>query len=84
MAKAASAVGSILPDGFDIRFNPDCYCPTVKHVETEDLQKQRHFVAEAAEFLLVQVSWFLCRRSQVSYCSLGSCLLLDKNIFILT
>ncbi|VDD87948.1 unnamed protein product [Enterobius vermicularis] len=54
MAKAASAVGSILPDGFDIRFNPDCYCPTVKHVETEDLQKQRHFVAEAAEFLLVQ------------------------------
>uniref|UniRef100_A0A158R5N9 Clustered mitochondria protein homolog n=1 Tax=Syphacia muris TaxID=451379 RepID=A0A158R5N9_9BILA len=54
MAKAAEAVGSSLPGGFDIRFNPDCYCTTVKHAETEDLQKQRRFVAEAAEFLLVQ------------------------------
>lgn len=54
MAKAALAVGSIRPDEFDIRFNPDCYCTTVKHAESEDLMKQRKIIAEAAEFLLVQ------------------------------
>lgn len=55
MAKAAKAVGSIRSDAFDIKFNPDCYCPTVCHAESEDIGKQRRLVAEAAEFLLVQV-----------------------------
>ncbi|MFH4976175.1 hypothetical protein AB6A40_002884 [Gnathostoma spinigerum] len=54
MAKAATAVGSYRSDEFDIRFNPDCYCPTVKHAPTEDLAKQRKLIAEAAEFLLLQ------------------------------
>uniref|UniRef100_A0A158Q8H9 Clustered mitochondria protein homolog n=1 Tax=Elaeophora elaphi TaxID=1147741 RepID=A0A158Q8H9_9BILA len=51
MAKAAKAVGSIRTDAFDIRFNPDCYCSTVRHAEDEDIAKQRRLVAEAAEFL---------------------------------
>ncbi|EJD73915.1 eukaryotic translation initiation factor [Loa loa] len=54
MAKAAKAVGSIRTDAFDIRFNPDCYCSTVRHAENEDIAKQRRLVAEAAEFLIVQ------------------------------
>ncbi|VDM07069.1 unnamed protein product [Wuchereria bancrofti] len=54
MAKAAKAVGSIRMDAFDIRFNPDCYCSTVRHAESEDITKQRRLVAEAAEFLVVQ------------------------------
>ncbi|CAG9538278.1 unnamed protein product [Cercopithifilaria johnstoni] len=54
MAKAAKAVGSIRTDAFDIRFNPDCYCTTVRHAENEDIAKQRRLVAEAAEFLVVQ------------------------------
>lgn len=55
MAKAAKAVGSIRADAFDIRFNPDCYCSTVHHADSEDIAKQRRLVAEAAEFLIVQV-----------------------------
>ncbi|KAL4001736.1 Clustered mitochondria family protein [Acanthocheilonema viteae] len=54
MAKAAKAVGSIRTDAFDIRFNPDCCCSTVRHAENEDIAKQRRLVAEAAEFLVVQ------------------------------
>ncbi|KAK6100365.1 Clustered mitochondria family protein [Brugia pahangi] len=54
MAKAAKAVGSIRMDAFDVRFNPDCYCSTVRHAESEDITKQRRLVAEAAEFLIVQ------------------------------
>ncbi|VDN45492.1 unnamed protein product [Gongylonema pulchrum] len=54
MAKAAKAVGSLQTDSFVIRFNPDCYCTTVRHAEDEDIEKQRRLVAEAAEFLLVQ------------------------------
>lgn len=55
MAKAARAVGSVRTDAFDIRFNPDCYCSTVRHAGNEDIAKQRRLVAEAAEFLVVQV-----------------------------
>ncbi|VDK79802.1 unnamed protein product [Litomosoides sigmodontis] len=54
MAKAAKAVGSIRTDAFDIRFNPDCYCSTVRHADNEDIAKQRRLIAEAAEFLVVQ------------------------------
>ncbi|KHN83700.1 Clustered mitochondria -like protein [Toxocara canis] len=54
MAKAAMAVGSMRDDEFDMRFNPDCYCTTVQHAESEDLTKQRRLIAELAEFLLVQ------------------------------
>lgn len=55
MAKAAKAVGSVRLDAFEIRFNPDCFCTTVQHGKSENLQKQRSLVAQAAEFLLVQV-----------------------------
>lgn len=55
MEKAAMAVGSIRSDEFDMRFNPDCYCTTVQHADSEDLTKQRRLIAELAEFLLVQV-----------------------------
>uniref|UniRef100_A0A914RPX4 Uncharacterized protein n=1 Tax=Parascaris equorum TaxID=6256 RepID=A0A914RPX4_PAREQ len=55
MEKAAMAVDSIRNDEFDMRFNPDCYCTTVQHADSEDLAKQRRLIAELAEFLLVQV-----------------------------
>ncbi|VDN06962.1 unnamed protein product [Thelazia callipaeda] len=54
MAAAAMAVGSISKHAFDIRFNPDCYCDTVRHAESENIGKQKRLVAEAAEFLIVQ------------------------------
>uniref|UniRef100_A0A915BII9 Clustered mitochondria protein homolog n=3 Tax=Parascaris univalens TaxID=6257 RepID=A0A915BII9_PARUN len=54
MEKAAMAVDSIRNDEFDMRFNPDCYCTTVQHADSEDLAKQRRLIAELAEFLLVQ------------------------------
>ncbi|KAK0420690.1 hypothetical protein QR680_014829 [Steinernema hermaphroditum] len=54
MREAAKAVGSTRDDEFEIRFNPDCYCDYVQHVDQEELKRQRNLVAEAAEFLLVQ------------------------------
>lgn len=60
MRKAAKAVGSFRTDAFDIRFNPDCYCLTVRHTENEDITKQRRLVSEAAEFLVVQVYGIYC------------------------
>lgn len=60
LSDAAHAVGSISEDVFDVRFNPDCYCPTVKHAEAENLEEQRKLVASAAEFLLVyQIPQFI-------------------------
>uniref|UniRef100_A0A914DXN8 Clustered mitochondria protein homolog n=1 Tax=Acrobeloides nanus TaxID=290746 RepID=A0A914DXN8_9BILA len=60
LSDASRAVGSISEDVFDVRFNPDCYCTTVKHAETENLKEQRQLVASAAEFLLVyQIPQFI-------------------------
>lgn len=54
IAKAARVVSSLSDEEFSIRFNPDAFCPTVNHAEdTEDLEKQRKLVKEAAHFLLV-------------------------------
>ncbi|VDL67295.1 unnamed protein product, partial [Nippostrongylus brasiliensis] len=52
LAKAAEAVHSLRDDTFDIRFNPDCFSTTVKHAPSEDLEKQRRLVVEAAEYLI--------------------------------
>lgn len=52
LAKAAAEVNSMSADSLDIRFNPDCYAPTVRHAPEENLEQQRALVAEAAEFIL--------------------------------
>lgn len=52
VAHAAKLVGSFSTTDFDIRFNPDCYCDTVAHADSEELEKQRALCKEAATFLL--------------------------------
>ncbi|XP_015794639.1 clustered mitochondria protein homolog [Tetranychus urticae] len=62
VCKAAKAVKSLKENEFDIRFNPDVYSPTVRHVseEGDELKNQRQLVKDAAEFLLtVQISTFI-------------------------
>ncbi|GMR42853.1 hypothetical protein PMAYCL1PPCAC_13048 [Pristionchus mayeri] len=54
MKKAAEAVHSLDPEEFDIRFNPDCFSTTVKHVEEENLEAQRRLIVDCGEFLLTQ------------------------------
>lgn len=52
--KAALAVGSLSETEFDIRFNPDCYSPTVVSAEDEaTIEKQKSMIRDAAEFLLI-------------------------------
>lgn len=53
MISAARIAGSTRSDACEIKFNPDCFCTTVRHAESEDLEKQRLLVSEAAEFILV-------------------------------
>lgn len=62
--RACAAVGSLKEYEFDIRFNPDCYSPGIQHVdnptEANSLDKQKHLVKQAAEFLLTtQIPCFI-------------------------
>ncbi|KAI5717076.1 hypothetical protein M8J76_017196 [Diaphorina citri] len=60
VAKAARAVGSLKDCEFDIRFNPDVFSPGVRHVDKEQLRRQRQLVVDAAEFLVtVQIPAFI-------------------------
>ncbi|CAG6003825.1 unnamed protein product [Menidia menidia] len=51
---ACKAVGSISNTSFDIRFNPDIFSPGVRFPEdcTEDVQKQKQLLKDAAAFLV--------------------------------
>ncbi|KAJ3589974.1 hypothetical protein NHX12_007931 [Muraenolepis orangiensis] len=51
---ACKAVGSISSTSFDIRFNPDIFSPGVRFPEesTEDVQKQKQLLKDAAAFLV--------------------------------
>ncbi|KAJ0063511.1 hypothetical protein NL108_002680 [Boleophthalmus pectinirostris] len=51
---ACKAVGSISNTSFDIRFNPDIFSPGVRFPEdsTDDIQKQKQLLKDAAAFLL--------------------------------
>ncbi|XP_008307926.1 clustered mitochondria protein homolog isoform X2 [Cynoglossus semilaevis] len=51
---ACQAVGSISNTSFDIRFNPDIFSPGVRFPEetTDDVQKQKQLLKDAASFLL--------------------------------
>uniref|UniRef100_A0A3Q1EZR2 Clustered mitochondria protein homolog n=1 Tax=Acanthochromis polyacanthus TaxID=80966 RepID=A0A3Q1EZR2_9TELE len=51
---ACKAVGSISNTSFDIRFNPDIFSPGVRFPDdsTEDVQKQKQLLKDAAAFLV--------------------------------
>ncbi|XP_062887721.1 clustered mitochondria protein homolog isoform X2 [Mobula hypostoma] len=51
---ACKAVGSVSSTSFDIRFNPDIFSPGVRFHDTssDELQKQKQLVKDAAAFLL--------------------------------
>uniref|UniRef100_A0A8R1DIF2 Clustered mitochondria protein homolog n=1 Tax=Caenorhabditis japonica TaxID=281687 RepID=A0A8R1DIF2_CAEJA len=52
--EACEAVNSINEDSYLIKFNPDCFSPNVRHAPSENLERQRRVVVDAAEFLLTQ------------------------------
>ncbi|XP_071789622.1 clustered mitochondria protein homolog [Asterias amurensis] len=62
IAKASKAAGSLVDTEFDIRFNPDVFSEGVTHVnpESEQFQKEKRVVKDAARFLLVgQIPTFI-------------------------
>ncbi|UMM24620.1 hypothetical protein L5515_004766 [Caenorhabditis briggsae] len=50
--EACAEIHSIYEDRFVIKFNPDCFSPNVKHAPSENLERQRRVVIDAAEYLL--------------------------------
>ncbi|KAL4647618.1 hypothetical protein GN956_G8052 [Arapaima gigas] len=54
VVNACKAVGSISNTSFDIRFNPDIFSPGVRFPDnsTEDIQKQKRLLKDAAGFLV--------------------------------
>ncbi|CAI5445005.1 unnamed protein product [Caenorhabditis angaria] len=52
LLKAYAEIHSLKDDQYEIKFNPDCFSPLIKHAPSENLEKQRQLVIEAAEFVL--------------------------------
>ncbi|CAA81605.1 Clustered mitochondria protein homolog [Caenorhabditis elegans] len=52
--EACAVVHSIYEDRYVMKFNPDCFSSNVKHAPTENLERQRRVVVDAADFLLTQ------------------------------
>ncbi|CAI2348397.1 unnamed protein product [Caenorhabditis sp. 36 PRJEB53466] len=50
--EACAAINSLRDDSYLIKFNPDCFSPNIRHAPSENLEKQRRVVIDAAEFLL--------------------------------
>lgn len=50
--EACAVVHSIFDDRYVVKFNPDCFSPNIKHAPSENLERQRRVVIDAAEFLL--------------------------------
>ena len=62
--RTAYAVGSLIDNGFDIRFNPDIYSNGIEHdLNTgPSLEKQKRIVKDAAEFLVtIQIPSFVSK-----------------------
>ncbi|EGT33487.1 CBN-CLU-1 protein [Caenorhabditis brenneri] len=50
--EACAVVHSISDDRYLVKFNPDCFSANVKHAPSENLERQRRVVVDAAEYLL--------------------------------